>query len=123
MSVKKYRDLQIWQKGVKLVDEIYDITAQMPKEEVYGLTSQMRRSAISIPSNIAEGGARQGTKELIHFLNIAKGSLAELETQLIIAERRKFITRNELERLLLTTDTLDNMIFGLMNSLRKKISA
>ena len=78
-----YRDLNVWKKAIKLVKAIYKLTQTFPKEEIYGLTSQMRRSAVSIPSNIAEGQARRGNKEFSQFLYVSKGSAAELETQLI----------------------------------------
>jgi len=82
---RKHHELQVWQEAMALVKEIYRITASFPKEEVYALTSQMRRAAVSIPSNIAEGAARNGDKEFLQFLAIARGSLSELETQLLIA--------------------------------------
>ncbi|MDO8492135.1 MAG: four helix bundle protein [bacterium] len=84
--IKEYKDLIVWQKSILLVKDIYLITKQFPKEEVYNLTSQMRRSAISVPSNIAEGYCRRNKKEYIQFLGIASGSAAELETQIIIAK-------------------------------------
>lgn len=83
--IKSYKELIVWQKSIELVKEIYKLTTGLPKEEIYGLSSQMRRSAISIPSNIAEGQQRNGTKEFLQFLGIAYGSGAELETQLIIS--------------------------------------
>ena len=81
-----YRDLKVWELGVELAREVYRVTGDFPKDELYGLTNQLRRAAVSIPSNIAEGHARKTQKELSRYLNIAKGSLAELETQLIIAD-------------------------------------
>ncbi len=91
-SVKTHKDLRVWQKGMELVEEIYALTATFPQSEIFGLTSQIRRSAVSIPSNIAEGAARGTKEEFIHFLYIALGSLAELETQLLIAQRLGFLT-------------------------------
>jgi four helix bundle protein len=82
-----HKDLQIWQLGIELVETVYKVTAIFPASEMYGLTSQMRRAAVSVPSNIAEGAARQGQKEFIQFLYIALGSLSELETQFVIATR------------------------------------
>ncbi len=90
--LKTHKDLDIWKFGIELVEEIYKITADFPKEEMFGLSSQMRRSVISIPSNISEGGARSSKKEFVRFLYISLGSLAELETQIIIAKRLGFIT-------------------------------
>ena len=85
-----HKDLQIWHEGLSLVERIYNVTAKFPSHETYGLTSQMRRAAVSIPSNIAEGAARQTGKEFIQFLYIALGSLSELETQCIIAQRLNY---------------------------------
>lgn len=84
--LESYKDLKVWQRSIELVKEIYKITESFPKSEVYGLTSQMRRSAVSIPSNIAEGYKRRGLGEYIQFLGIADASTAELETQLIISK-------------------------------------
>lgn len=86
MYLKSYKELIVWQKSVNLVKEIYKISNQFPKAEVYGLSSQMQRAAISIPSNIAEGYSRKNLKEYIHFLHLSYGSSSELETQLIIAK-------------------------------------
>lgn len=86
MYLKSYKELIVWQKSIKLVKEVYKVTYQFPRSELYGLSSQMRRAAISIPSNIAEGYSRRNLKEYIQFLHIAYGSSAELETQLIIAK-------------------------------------
>lgn len=83
--MKTHKDLEVWKKSVEFVTDLYKVTQDFPKEEFYGLTSQMRRAAVSIPSNIAEGSARQGNKELVQFLYIALGSAVELDTQLIIA--------------------------------------
>jgi four helix bundle protein len=82
---RKHHELQAWQFAIQLVKDVYLLTAQFPSSETYGLTAQMRRSAVSVPSNIAEGAARNSNKEFLHFLGMARGSLSELETQLIIA--------------------------------------
>lgn len=84
---RNHKDLRAWQAAMLLVEEVYSLTSTFPREEQFGLISQMRRAAVSVPSNIAEGAARNGTKELIHFLAIATGSLAELDTQLELAVR------------------------------------
>ncbi len=84
---KTHKDLQIWQRGIALVGDIYKITADFPREEVYGLTSQIRRAAVSYPSNIAEGAARFSKREFIQFVYVSLGSLSEVETQLLIAEK------------------------------------
>ena len=85
--VRTHKDLDVWKLGIELVEKIYKATTGFPKEEIYGLTSQMRRAAVSIPSNIAEGAARNSEKEFIQFLYISLGSLSELETQVIIANK------------------------------------
>ena len=89
---RNHKDLRVWQSAMLLVEDIYRLTSTFPREELFGLTSQMRRAAISAPSDIAEGSARRGTKELLYFLGIATGSLAELDTQLDLALRLKFCT-------------------------------
>lgn len=91
-----HKDLDAWKLSMELVSEIYETTKTFPKEEIYGLTNQIRRSAVSIPSNIAEGSARQSDKELIQFLYIALGSLSELETQLIIAQNLAYLSNIEI---------------------------
>ncbi len=93
-KIKNFQDLSIWQKGIEVVRDIYILTKKFPKEELYGLTSQMRRSAVSIPSNIAEGFRRYHNKEYKQFLYIAMGSCAELETQIIIANELNYINDN-----------------------------
>ena len=84
---RAHKDLRVWQSAIALVEDVYRLTSTFPRDEQFGLTSQMRRAAVSVPSNIAEGSARQTTKELLHFLSIAAGSLAELDTQLEITVR------------------------------------
>lgn len=91
MKVNSYRDLLVWQKAVDLVTEIYRLTRQYPKDELYGITGQLRRAAVSIPSNIAEGQARLSTGEFRQFLGNAKGSLAEVETQLVISGKLDYM--------------------------------
>src|SRR3990167_3497670 len=96
--MKSYRELFVWQKGMDVVTEIYRFTEKFPKTEIYGLVSQMRRSAVSIPSNIAEGYARKYKQEYIQFLRIAFGSGAELETQIIIAKNLQFLEKNNAQK-------------------------
>lgn len=96
-SAKSFKDLVVWKKARELVASIYKLTALFPREEAYGLTSQIRRCVVSVPSNIAEGIGRQYKKETIHFLHIARGSLNELETQLYIAYDLGFITETNIE--------------------------
>lgn len=86
MYIKSYKDLTVWQRSMELVKEIYEVTSKFPKDEIYGLSIQMRRAAVSIPSNIAEGHLRKNLKEYLQFLRVAYTSSAELETQLIIAK-------------------------------------
>lgn len=95
-TINSYKDLLIWRKGIDIVINIYTMTESFPKEELFALTSQIKRAAISIPSNISEGYGRNTDKSFSHFLDIARGSLYELETQLIIAKELKLILNNEL---------------------------
>jgi len=108
---RRHHDLLVWQEGISLVKEIYAVTAAFPKEEAFGLTSQMRRSAVSVPSNVAEGAARVGKKEFIQFLAISRGSLMELETQIILAKELDFIEDGQ------SLLGKVNKIFALLNGL------
>ena len=92
MAVRHFTDLIVWQKAMDLAEEVYRLSRAFPKEELYGLTSQLRRAVVSVPSNIAEGQARQGTAEFLNFLSIAQGSLAEVDTQLLLAQRFQYLT-------------------------------
>lgn len=112
-----YKDLIVWQKAVDLADAVYDVVKKLPKEETYALSDQMRRSAVSVPSNIAEGQGRASAEEFKRFLNIAKGSANELQTQLIICRRRGFISEEEFEKLDLLCDEVSKMIKKLKESL------
>lgn len=117
MKVKDYKDLHVWQKGIEIVDKVYALTAKFPREELYGLTMQMRKASVSIPSNISEGFVRHHTKEYRHFLEIALGSCAELDTQSIIAHRTKYITNKELEELAEDINHETRMLANLINKL------
>ncbi len=117
---RKHHDLQVWQLGMSLVKEIYTMTSQFSDSEKFGLCSQMQRAAVSIPSNIAEGAARSGDKEFLQFLSIARGSLSELETQVMICGELGY-TRNDKEVLELT-NKLYAMLSALITSVRKKAS-
>lgn len=112
-GVKSYKELLIWQKGIKIVVLIYKLTKDFPKEEIYALTSQLKRASISVPSNIAEGFGRQTDKSFNHFLNISRGSLNEIETQLIIAKELDFVV----------DDNLFNEILFLIEEETKMINA
>lgn len=106
-KIMDHKDLDVWKKSIDLVELIYSLTLSFPETERFGLTSQMRRAAVSISSNIAEGSARKGNKELLQFINIALGSLAELETQYIIAQRLTYIEpNNKVEELMNDQKTL-----------------
>ncbi len=101
-EIKSYKDLLIWQKGIKNVVLIYQLVKSFPKEELYALSSQLKRAAVSVPSNIAEGYGRNSEKSFSHFLNIARGSLYEVETQLTIAKELGFILDENLYQVILT---------------------
>lgn len=121
-TIKSFKDLRIWQKGIEIVEDVYLLTEKFPKAELYGLTSQMRRAAISIPSNIAEGFKRYHNKEYKQFLYITLGSAAELETQLIIAKELKYISQEEMEKICEKIDHLSKMITVLLRKLNYKYS-
>ncbi len=120
--VKDYRDLIVWQKAMELVETIYRTTTAFPREEIYGLTSQIRRAAISVPSNIAEGNGRNTTRDYVHVLGMAYGSIKEVETQVLISERLRYINSNRSDELVEMTGEIARLISGLMNSLNRKIS-
>ncbi|WP_136805322.1 four helix bundle protein [Desulfosediminicola flagellatus] len=115
-SVRRHHNLLVWQEGINLVTTIYRLTSAFPPEEKYGLVSQMRRAAVSIPSNIAEGAARTTQKEFSHFLSIARGSLSELETQLIICRKLEYVSDVD------ETFKLMNKIFALLGGLIKSLN-
>ncbi|MBN1548715.1 MAG: four helix bundle protein [Syntrophaceae bacterium] len=122
MQVKSYKDLIVWQKSMVLVEMPYQVTKGFPKDEQYGLTNQLRRAAVSIPSNIAEGHARNSTAEYRNFLSIARGSLAEVETQLLIAERLKYIDSGKLAELLFLQMEINKMTNALISKLTSRPS-
>lgn len=115
--MSSYKDLFVWQKSIQLVTDIYKLTKVFPKDECYGLVSQMQRAAVSIPSNIAEGNERNSAKEFAHFLSIARGSLAELETQIIIAEKLEYIKTNQSNNILSSCHEIGRMINGLITKI------
>ncbi len=118
MAIKNYKDLDVWVKSMVLTNLIYDVTADFPKSEIYGLAGQMRRAAVSIPSNIAEGSIRGSKPEFSRFINIARGSLAELETQIILACDRSYIINNHRENLTNLSNDISKMLMRLLQSLR-----
>ena len=113
-----FKDLLVWQKSMELVTDIYKITSDFPSKEKYGLVSQLRRSAISIPSNIAEGNSRRSAADYSQFVKIARGSVAELETQIIISKNLKFIDKEKHEALNLKVIKISKMLNGLINYLK-----
>ena len=117
MKIKSYKDLNIWKRNIEVVEDIYKITKKFPQEEIYGLTSQLRRSAVSIPSNIAEGFTRLHNKEYRQFLYISLGSCAELETQIAIARMLKYITEEKETELIEKLDHLCRMTTNLIKRL------
>jgi four helix bundle protein len=120
MTVKSHKDLTLWKESMNLVEDIYSISKNFPKEEMYGLTSQMRRCAVSVPSNIAEGAGRKGEKEFARFLYIALGSLSELETQFEISIRLNYVP-SEIQ----TEPIFDKIIYirRMLSKLIKSITA
>ena len=117
--MESYKKLLVWEKSYKLSLEIYKITAQFPTRELYSLTSQMRRAAVSVPSNIAEGYQRQHRGEYIQFLFIARGSLAELETQILIAKDLSYLNAKTSYDVLNITEELNKMLYALISKLKK----
>ena len=118
--MKTHKDLDVWKKSVSLVTSIYEVTKTFPKDEVYGLTNQIRRSSVSIPSNIAEGSARQGDKEFAHFLYISLGSLSELETQLIIANNLNYLSLKDYDSVITSLEEIRRMLLGLIKYVRNR---
>jgi len=118
-----YKDLIVWQKAMDLVSVLYDATDDFTQRETYSLTDQMRRAAVSIPSNIAEGQAHFSRREFRHFLRHSCGSLAELETQILIAQRRNYLTGPQTAELLKRTHEVGRILSGLLNSLKEQIPA
>ncbi len=121
MKVKSYRDLETWQQAMALVMEVYRVTKIFPKEELFGLTSQLRRATVSIPSNIAEGQGRTSTKEFLHHLAIAYGSLCEAETQLLIGRQLEYMNQQDYGNITELTARVGRLINGLSNSLQNKL--
>lgn len=115
-----FKDLQIWQRGVRLVKTIYDLTKVYPREELYGLVSQTRRSAISIPANIAEGFTRFHDKEFMQFLYVALGSGAECVTHLTIAEQLRYVTTKQTEPVVQEIDEISKMIMALIKNIKAR---
>lgn len=117
-NIKDFKDLILWQRAMDLVVEVYQLVKKLPKEELFALSDQIRRAVISIPSNIAEGQGRNSSKEFIHFLSIAKGFKAELETQLLLCVRINYLTESEIEKAMSLIEEVGKML----NSLQKKLT-
>jgi len=117
---RSYRELIAWQKAMKLVSNIYAATQRFPSDERFGLTNQLRRAAVSVPSNIAEGQARFSQKEFHHFLSQARGSLVEIETQLFIARDLKYIQPAKADELLAAAEEIGRILNGLIGSIKSR---
>jgi four helix bundle protein len=121
-EAKGYEQLNVWQKAMDLTVEIYSLTKHFPKEELYGITNQMRRAAVSIPSNIAEGHSRNSQKEFLNFLSIAKGSNAELFTQLLICERVGYISSSNIKPIKQLSQEIARMLTSLITRIEASIN-
>ena len=119
MRVKQFRNLQVWQESMELARQVYGLTRQFPKEEMFGLTGQMRRAAVSVPSNIAEGQGRLTDRAFSLFLGHSRGSLFELETQAELAESLGYMKKEQLEKLLAASGEVGRMLNGLLNSIKE----
>jgi len=117
--VNSYRDLLVWQRGMDLVESVYQVTRSFPRHEVYGLTAQLRRAAVSVPSNIAEGHGRRHLGDYLHHLSIANGSLFELETHLLLAQRLTYVLPAEAETASRLSGEVGRMLAGLARALRR----
>lgn len=123
MAINDHRDLLVWQKAMDLVVECYRVSAHFPKQEQFGLTSQLRRAAVSVPANIAEGHGRSSTKAYLNHLSIACGSLKELETHLLIAHRLDYVTGDDIASALALSTEVGRMLTGLRKSLDRDLSS
>jgi four helix bundle protein len=120
MKIHNFKELQVWQKSIDLAVFAYELTAKFPKEEKFGLVSQIQRSAVSVPLNIAEGCGRVSSKELQHFLSVSMGSSFEMETQMILANRFGYISEQELTVFSNSSTPIQKMLFGFYNKLDKE---
>ncbi len=119
--MKTHKDLDVWKLSIEFVTEIYNLTKDFPKEEQFGLTNQVRRASVSIPSNIAEGAGRRSDKEFLQFLYISMGSIQEIDTQLLISLNLNYLTKSEYEILLTKLDQISKMISGLIKSVKERL--
>ena len=120
-SRNSHKDLILWQKALDLAVAVHEVSAAFPKSEIFGLVSQIRRAAVSIPSNIAEGSARRTTREFIAFLHIARGSMAEVETQLLLAQRTGYVSNERLTVLQVRLDEVGRIMNAVIAGLRRRL--
>jgi len=118
--MNRYKELKVWQESIEFVTSIYLYTKKFPKEEMYGMISQLNRASVSIAANIAEGAGRNSNKEFVQFLSIAMGSCAEVETLLIISEKQEYISKDIYEGLVLKLNQIQNMLFRLQQAIKEK---
>ena len=123
LSVQSYRDLVLWQRGMGLAEVCYRVTASFPRDEIYGMTTQIRRAATSVPANIAEGHGRESTGSFVQFLRVAQGSVKELETHLLLAERVGIAEAEVVKPVLAECDEIGRMLRALIRSLQGKGSS
>jgi four helix bundle protein len=118
MPVKSFRDLVVWQRSLDFIEEAYRISSRFPADERFGLTAQLRKAAVSVASNIAEGSGRFTSRDYLHFISESRGSIKESESDLLVASRLKFVAKSEIERGLGLTDEISRMLFTLRLSIR-----
>ena len=118
-----FRELEAWKQGMSLVEECYKATTSFPKTETYGLMSQLRRAAVSIPANLAEGHARRSTRAFLNHISIAIGSQAELETCIELATRLRFVTAEQADRLMADAASVGRILYGLYRAIERKTSS
>ena len=123
VALQNYRDLEVWQRAMTLAEDCYMVTREFPRDELFGLTSQIRRAAVSIPANNAERQGRRHTKEFLNHLSIARGSLKELETHLVLSHRIGHLKRPDLERLLTLYEEISRMMSGLRKTLQRRLES
>lgn len=119
-TFKSYRDLEVWQRSMKLAKRVYQVTQKFPTDERFGLTNQLRRASVSVPSNLAEGHARFGAGEFARFISIAMGSVAEIETQILLSADLAYLKAEASDELLSELETIGKMLRGLAKSIAKR---
>lgn len=120
--MRTHKDLEVWKLSVDFVTEICTLSMRFPKDERFGLTNQIRRAAVSVPSNIAEGAGRRSEKEFLQFLSISLGSVQEIDTQILISLNLNYLTKSEYEILLIKLDQISKMLSGLIKSVKEKLN-